>query len=143
MALIKPVDKSMVGIKKRTKRFMRFQSDRFKRVDASWRKPKGIDNRVRRRFRGTLRMPKIGYGSPKATRNVLPCGYRKFVVRKVEDLDMLLMHSKAICAEIFHGVSAKNRKLIIERADHLNIHVTNKYARVRVNNENEAQGSSD
>eukprot|EP01055_Gregarina_sp_Pseudo9_P003293 Gregarina_sp_Pseudo_9__3292@NODE_3473_length_638_cov_463_223706_g3171_i0_p1_GENE_NODE_3473_length_638_cov_463_223706_g3171_i0NODE_3473_length_638_cov_463_223706_g3171_i0_p1_ORF_typecomplete_len138_score23_81Ribosomal_L32e/PF01655_18/1_4e48_NODE_3473_length_638_cov_463_223706_g3171_i088501 len=135
MAVIKPVEKSKIGLKKRTKSFMRFQSDRFKRVGASWRKPKGIDNRVRRRYRGTLRMPKIGYGSPKATRDVLPCGYRKFVIRKVEDLDMLLMHSKAICAEIFHGVSAKNRKTIVERADHLNIHITNKDARVKTNTE--------
>jgi hypothetical protein len=46
-------------VKKRTQRFKRHQSDRFMRVDPSWRKPKGIDNCVRRRFKGQAVMPKV------------------------------------------------------------------------------------
>lgn len=33
-------------VKKRTKHFKRHQSDRYHGVKESWRKPKGIDNRV-------------------------------------------------------------------------------------------------
>jgi large subunit ribosomal protein L32e len=46
-------------VKKRTNRFNRHQSDRFDRVAPSWRKPKGIDNCVRRRFKGQAVMPKV------------------------------------------------------------------------------------
>ena len=46
-------------VKKRTAQFKRHQSDRFDRVGESWRKPKGIDNCVRRRFKGQAVMPKV------------------------------------------------------------------------------------
>ena len=46
-------------VKKHTAQFKRHQSDRFKCVGESWRKPKGIDNAVRRRFKGQAAMPKV------------------------------------------------------------------------------------
>merc|ERR1712243_173733 len=78
-------------VKKRTKKFIRHQSDRYLRVKPNWRKPKGIDNRVRRRFKGQYLMPNIGYGSAKNTRHLCPDGFKKFVVHNVAELEMLLM----------------------------------------------------
>lgn len=71
-------------IKKRRKRFIRHQSERYDKVAPSWRKPKGIDNRVRRRFKGQYLMPSIGYGSNANTRHMMPDGFKKFLVHNVK-----------------------------------------------------------
>ncbi|KAG8516928.1 EF-hand calcium-binding domain-containing protein 12, partial [Galemys pyrenaicus] len=118
-------------VKKRTKKFIRHQSDRYVKIKRNWRKPRGIDNRVRRRFKGQILMPNIGYGSNKKTKHMLPSGFRKFLVHNVKELEVLLMCNKSYCAEIAHNVSSKNRKAIVERAAQLAIRVTNPNARLR------------
>ncbi|KAE8373180.1 ribosomal protein L32e [Aspergillus bertholletiae] len=55
-------------VKKRTKTFKRHQSDRFKCVPESWRKPKGIDSRVRRRFKSNIPMPSVRFSPPSRSR---------------------------------------------------------------------------
>ncbi|XP_065081679.1 large ribosomal subunit protein eL32 [Ochlerotatus camptorhynchus] len=118
-------------VKKRTKKFIRHQSDRYDKLAPNWRKPKGIDNRVRRRFKGQYLMPNIGYGSNKRTRHMLPNGFKKFLVHNVRELEVLMMQNRIYCAEIGHAVSAKKRKLIVERAKQLAIAVTNPNGRLR------------
>lgn len=94
-------------VKKRTKKFIRHQSDRYVKIKVwnwngtmllnlskdrwsillhlqeNWRKPKGIDNRVRRRFKGQYLMPNVGYGSNKKTKHMLPNKFRKVLVHNV------------------------------------------------------------
>mmetsp|Transcript_4512 Transcript_4512/g.13674 ORF Transcript_4512/g.13674 Transcript_4512/m.13674 type:complete len:134 (+) Transcript_4512:58-459(+) len=118
-------------IKKKPNGFTRYQSDTAKRVSTSWRRPKGIDSRLRRKFKGLPYMPNVGYGTAKKARHVLPNGFLKFVVKNVKDLDLLLMHNRKYCAEIAHNVSALKRKAIVERAAQLNVCVVNKDARLR------------
>jgi len=127
---LRPAQKPRL-IKKRTKKFIRHQSDRYVKVKDNWRKPKGIDNRVRRRFKGQYLMPNIGYGTAKATRHMLPTGFLKVLVHNVKELEMLMMQNRKYCAEIAHGVSSKKRKAIVERAQELAIRVTNGNARLR------------
>jgi ribosomal protein L32E len=117
-------------VKKKTNRFARFQSDRFNRVKESWRKPRGIDNRVRRKFRGSKLMPKIGYGSDKATRFQLQNGLYPFVVKSAKDIDMLLMHNEKFAAVIAHNLNTRSRKAVVERAAQLGVKVVNQTARL-------------
>ncbi len=122
-------------------------------MQTSWRRPKGIDSRCRRKFKGTTLMPNIGYGSNKKTKHMLPNGFMKFVVHNVSDLNMLLMHNRCAtaplavparfvlwltrrarskyCAEVAHNVSTLKRKAIVERAAQLNVKLTNGNARLR------------
>eukprot|EP00178_Gracilaria_changii_P003417 TRINITY_DN15023_c0_g1_i2.p1 TRINITY_DN15023_c0_g1~~TRINITY_DN15023_c0_g1_i2.p1 ORF type:complete len:155 (+),score=20.43 TRINITY_DN15023_c0_g1_i2:46-465(+) len=123
-------------VKKRTKKFFRHQSDQFMRIrndrdkTAKWRKPKGIDSRVRRRFRDNIPLVKIGYGTNKKHRHILPNGFRKFRINNVRELELLLMHNRTYAAEIAHNVSVRNRKAIIERAEQLNVKVLNAKAKM-------------
>ena len=136
MAPVTSVNKKSI-VKKRTKNFARHQADRFERINkGSWRKPKGIDGRVRRRFKGAIPMPSIGHGSDKKTRNLMPNGFQKCLVNNVGELEMLLMHNRKYCAEIATACSRRTRAAIIERAEQLAIRVTNAGAKV-VNEEDE------
>jgi large subunit ribosomal protein L32e len=128
--MVKPLRHVRI-VKKRTKRFVRHQSDRYHKLKPSWRKPKGIDNRVRRRFKGVNLMPSIGYGSNKKTRHMLPNGFYKFTVSNVKELEVLLMSNRRYAAEIAHNVASKKRKAIVERAQQLDIKVLNAGARLR------------
>ncbi|KAL3138272.1 60S ribosomal protein L32-1 [Trebouxia sp. C0010 RCD-2024] len=129
--MVKPLVKPNI-VKKRTKPFKRHQCDRKITVKESWRRPKGIDSRVRRKFKGCgVIMPNIGYGSNKKTRHMLPNGFFKFVVSNVKELELLMMHNRRYAAEVAHNVSSKKRRAIVERAAELNVHVTNADAKVR------------
>lgn len=91
--MVQPLEKPKI-VKKRTKRFVRFQSDQFMRVKPSWRRSRGIDNRMRRMFKGNRPMPNAGYGSNKKTRHMLPSGFFKFMVHNVKDLELLIMQNR-------------------------------------------------
>jgi len=122
--------KHITIVKKRTKRFNRHQSDSYKCVAANWRKPKGIDNRVRRRFKGQAAMPSIGYGTNKRTRHLMPSGHKAFLVHNEKDVDLLLMHNRTYAAEIGHAVSSRKRVEIIAKAKALGVKVTNPKAKL-------------
>jgi len=64
-----------------------------------------------------LHAKKIGYGSNKKTRHLLPNGLKKFLVYNVREVELLLMHNKSYAAEIAHNVSSRNRVVILERCD--------------------------
>ena len=118
-------------VKKRTKKFVRHQSDLFKRVKSSWRKSRGIDSRVRRKFKGSIPHPSVGYGSDKITRNIHPHGFKTVVINNVAELEMLMMHNRTYAATVSKSVSSRVRRAIVERAEQLAIRVSNANARVK------------
>ena len=127
-----PPLQKMNKVVKRRKKFVRHQSDRKIAVKPNWRKQKGIDSRVRRKFKGCgVVQPNIGYGTNKKHRHILPNGMLKAVVHNMADLELLMMHNRRYCAEVAHNVSARKRKEIVERAMQLDVKVLNKDARVK------------
>ena len=118
-------------IKKRTNKFVRIQSDRFKRVKPSWRLTRGIDSRFRRKARGTPTHPSIGFGSDKETKYMLSDGFIPVVVRNVQDLEPLRTQNTTHCAVIAAQTGGKLRRLIEQKAQEMDIKVENSGAHVK------------
>merc|ERR1711988_1251990 len=131
-AMVQPLVKiNNKAVKHRPYKFKRHQSDRVVRVKESWRRQKGIDSVVRRKFKGKILMPNIGYGTNKKHRHVMKDGFRRFLVHNVQELELLLMHNRTYAGEVAKNVSTKKRKEIVDRARELNINLTNGAARLR------------
>lgn len=76
-------------------------------------------------------MPKIGYGSNRKTRFLLPNGLKKITISNQKELEVLLMNNRTHCAEIAHNISAPKKRALVLRAKELNVHVTNPNVKVR------------
>ena len=122
--MVSPIVRKKI-VKKRVNKFVRFESEDFGKLKSNWRRPRGIDNRVRRRFRGNKQMPHSGYGADKKTRFVLPSGFKKFVVCNLSDLEILLTNNRVYCGELAHNLSARKKAILVKRAAELNVRLTN------------------
>ena len=103
--------------------FVRQESWRYVRIHPEWRKPKGVDNKVRRQDKGWPPLVRIGYRGPAASRGLHPSGHYEVIVYRPKDLDGLVPGRDV--ARIGGTVGAKKRAVMLERATELGIRVVN------------------
>jgi len=95
--------------------FKRPESWRYKRLQTTWRKPKGVDSHQRKqKSRGRPGIVKIGYGGPKIAKGLHPSGFTDNLVFNVGDLEKL--NPKIDGVRIGHAVGTKKRKEIMTKA---------------------------
>jgi large subunit ribosomal protein L32e len=134
------VDKKLLEVRNTLKskkpKFKRVQSNQFAKLRNkadSWRKPKGMGNKVRRQRRGQAAMPKVGYGSPKEVRGLNREGLREVLVYNVSDLDKV--NKKEEIVVIGSTVGSRKRSEIIKKAEELKLKIAN----VKKNNSSEVK----
>lgn len=103
--------------------FIRQESWRYVRIHPPWRKPKGVDNKVRRQDKGWPALVRIGYRGPVESRGLHPSGHFEVLVQRVSDLDRLVPGRDV--ARIGGTVGAKKREAILQRATELGLRVVN------------------
>lgn len=118
----RPLKKRQLSKHKKPK-FKRQESWRYKRVKENWRKPRGIDSKMRKKVKGWPPSPEAGYRSPKKIRGLHPSGYVEVRVQTVEALNGLDPETQAI--RIARTVGGKKRVEILALADERGIHVLN------------------
>ena len=103
--------------------FKRFESWRLVRIKDQWRKPKGIDNKMRTELRGWPKSVKVGYGGPDAVRGLHPSGYEEVMVWNTNDLENIAPETQA--ARIGGTVGGKKKEAILAKAEELKIRILN------------------
>lgn len=104
--------------------FKRGEWFRYKKLGTSWRRPRGVTNKIRKN-RG-YRAPKvrIGYGKPSAVRDLHPSGFSEVLIFNVNDLEGMDPRSQA--ARIGGTVGTRKRRSIVEAADAKGIRILNR-----------------
>lgn len=104
-------------------RFVRQESWRYVRIKPMWRKPKGVDSKMRRQDKGWPALVRVGYRGPTESRGLHPSGHYEVMVYRPADLEGAVPGRDV--ARIGGTVGARKRALILARANELGIRVVN------------------
>ncbi|MGV8171087.1 MAG: eL32 family ribosomal protein [Candidatus Woesearchaeota archaeon] len=110
------------AVKSRKPEFKQQNFGRKKRISDRWRRPRGLQSKMRHKFKGYPIMISKGWRSPSAVRGTDNKGNEIIVVNNVSDLNNVQKHQVII---ISGNVGNKKRLAIIEKAEQLTIPVVN------------------
>ena len=109
--------------KKKKPEFVRQESWRYVRLKENWRRPRGLDNKMRRKIKGWPPTVSAGYRGPKVARGLHPSGYREVLVHNTEELRKI--DPKTQVVRIAHTVGKRKRANIIAEARKRKITILN------------------
>jgi len=96
-------------------------SHKKKRLSTSWRKPRGLHNKLRRQIAAKGKLVRVGYGSPKAAKGFHPCGLPEVLVNNVAELQK----AQGFVVRIASGVGMKKRLEMQAKAAEAGLRVLN------------------
>ncbi len=110
--------------KKKKPNFERYDSQKKRKIPAgSWRRPRGLHNKLRRHVSAKGGWVKSGYGSPKKVKGLHPCGLEDVLVLNLADIEKVDPKTQVVC--ISSNIGAKKKEQIKIRAKELGLKVLN------------------
>lgn len=103
--------------------FKRQGLSRKRKLEHTWRRPRGLQSKQRRGYRAKGAHPQPGYGSPKVVRGMHPSGYEDILVFRLSDLDELKSETQAV--RIASTVGNRKRAQIQAKAEELGFRILN------------------
>jgi large subunit ribosomal protein L32e len=110
-------------VARRRPKFVRQESWKYDKLKPNWRKPKGIDNKMRLQQAGFPPLVKVGYRTPKPARGLHPSGYLEKLVHNPKELEGI--DPKVYAIRIASTVGARKRVEIKVRAQQLGLKILN------------------
>ena len=107
--------------------FVRRDYYRLSRLSDSWRRPKNRKSRVRRKEKGVVRMPNVGWKSPKAVRGLHPSGKKEALIFNPKELEKYRPEEYVV--RIASTVGKRKRIEIIKKALQMGFRVLNANAK--------------
>jgi len=107
----------------RRPKFIRMNVQGLVRIKDSWRKPRGLDNKIRIERRGYPAKVKVGHRNPKKVRGLHPCGLVEVLVYSVQEL--VGLDPRRHCVRIASGLSRRKKLEVVEEAAKLKLRVLN------------------
>ena len=115
------------AVKARKPKFRTHESWRYKRVKTSWRRPRGLDNKMRLKVKGWPKSVNVGYGGPRTARHLHPSGYEEVIVHTRYETANVNPETQVI--RIAHTVGTRKRIQITSIAKERGLRVLNPLVR--------------
>jgi len=118
---------SNIGLRKQMKKsrpdFVRQDAHKKQRLGRKWRRPKGIQSKMRLGKKGYRRCVDTGFRSPRMVRGLSRDGLSMVIVRNVNELSGL--EKKTHCVVISSAVGKKKKVEVVKKCNELGLRILN------------------
>ncbi|MDD5177740.1 MAG: eL32 family ribosomal protein [Candidatus Nanoarchaeia archaeon] len=76
-------------LRRRKPKFLRQDANKLTKLEKNWRKPKGMDSKMRRALKGYRRLAKVGFGSNKQIYGLNKQGLHEIIINNMNDIEKI------------------------------------------------------